>query len=114
MEDLKLSGVITKKLPVVKGTSTKGKWSKQDFVIETAGKYPKEVAITTFGEKTELLDVVNVGDMVEVSINLESREYKDKYYTNVNAWAIVPKLTATLDVASVDPLASNDPDGLPF
>tara|TARA_R110000823_G_scaffold314677_2_gene444348 strand:+ start:288 stop:623 length:336 start_codon:yes stop_codon:yes gene_type:complete len=111
MEDLKLSGVITKKLPVVKGTSTKGEWSKQDFVIETAGTYPKEVAITTFGEKTELLDAVNVGDTVDVSINLASREYDGKYYTNVNAWAIVPKIGT---VASADPLAANAPDGLPF
>lgn len=88
--DMKVQGKIVKKLPVVKGVSNSGKdWIKQDFVIETTEQYPKKIAFSTLGqEKIDILAKLNVNDLVDVSINLESREYNEKWYTNVNAWRI--------------------------
>ena len=87
---MKVQGKIFKKLPVVKGVSNSGKdWIKQDFVIETTEQYPKKIAFSTLGQdKIDILAKLNVNDLVDVSINLESREYNEKWYTNVNAWRI--------------------------
>ena len=64
-----------------------GEWHKQDFIIETEGQYPKKVCIQMFGK---ICDEVYpaVGDVLTCQINLESREYNSKWYTQVNAWKV--------------------------
>jgi len=90
MSELKVTGTITKVLNPENGTSKAGKeWNKQNFVIATGGKYPDDICFTLFGDKSDLISNVQIGDEVEVSFNLNSREYNEKYYTNVNAWKVV-------------------------
>lgn len=87
---LEITGKLVKILPELKGVSAAGKdWKKQDFVIETSEEqYPKNVCITAFGEKSDILRTLTPGETIKVSLNLESREYNEKWYTNVNAWRI--------------------------
>lgn len=86
----KVIGKITVIQDVESGESkTSGKaWAKVVFVIETEGEYPKTVAFTVFGaEKVDkFLQFKKVGQRVEVSFDIQSREYKGKYYTDANAW----------------------------
>ena len=90
MSDLKVTGTITKVLNPESGTSQSGKdWRKQDFLITTGGEYPNDIAFNLFGDKMDLISNVKIGDEVEVSFNLNSREYNEKFYTNVNAWKII-------------------------
>jgi hypothetical protein len=86
---LDITGKILQIMPTTTGTSKAGKdWVKQEFVIETQETYPKKVCISVMGEKTQELKKYVPGNEVKVSLNLESREYNGKWYTNVNAWRI--------------------------
>jgi len=84
---MQVKGIIEKILPVQSGEGANGRWVRQDAVINQGGQYPKSVCITFFGTKCTL-DNSYVGDEVEIEINLESREYNDRYYTSANAWKL--------------------------
>jgi hypothetical protein len=62
-------------------------WRKRDFVIETQEQYPKKVCISLWGDKIDSANL-KIGEEITVSINIESREFKGKWYTNVKAWKI--------------------------
>lgn len=86
---LDITGKIIQKLNKTEGISKAGKnWSKQEFVIETQEQYPKKVMISTMNEKVSELEKYNVGDVVTASLNLESREYNGRWYTDARAWRI--------------------------
>lgn len=85
--ELRLKGKVFKVLPEQTGTGKNGPWRKQDFVIETEGKFPKKVCITTWGEKIDEF-AVKEGDSLTAHINIESREYKDKWFTDIKAWKV--------------------------
>ncbi|MDZ4668131.1 MAG: DUF3127 domain-containing protein [bacterium] len=88
---LDITGKILQIMPTTTGTSKAGKdWVKQEFVIETQETYPKKVCISVMGDKAQELKKYVPGNEVKVSLNLESREYNGKWYTNVNAWRIEP------------------------
>lgn len=56
------------------------------FVIETAGQYSKKVAMKVMGEdKFKQMGIV-LGGIYNVSFDVESREWKDKWFTECQAW----------------------------
>jgi hypothetical protein len=84
---LEIKGTLTAKLPIQSGPSKNGKtWAKQDFLIETPGEYPKTVCITSW--KPEVLEQFEPGDELTVSLELSSREYQGKYFSEIRAWKI--------------------------
>ncbi|MCU0421469.1 MAG: DUF3127 domain-containing protein [Bacteroidia bacterium] len=86
---LDITGKIILKLNKTEGISKAGKsWSKQEFVIETQETYPRKVCLSTMNEKVTELERFNIGDLVTASLNIESREYNGKWYTDVRAWRI--------------------------
>jgi len=86
---LDLNGKVIKILPLQQGESKAGKaWQKQEFVIETADKFPKQVCFSTMNDKTDEVKKLKVGDVVTVSFDPESREYNSKWYTDLRAWKI--------------------------
>lgn len=85
---LELSGQVLKLLPEQSGQSQRGPWKKRDFILETNEQYPKKVAITCWGEKVDEISSLNPGTPVTVGINIESREYNDRWYTDIKAWRI--------------------------
>ena len=76
---LELEGKIITKLPVQNGTSARGPWSKQEFVIEyQEGNYPTQVCMNVWGEdKVKDLEKFQAGEAVKVSFNLSSRKYNN-------------------------------------
>ena len=110
---MEIKGKVVHKLDMEKGTSKAGKdWQKQVFVIETDGQYPKQVAITAFGKSSEYSEKLKQGDMVTVSLDIESREYNGKWFTNVNCWKIVVDKPIQNDAVPI-PKEGED-QGLPF
>ncbi len=85
---MEISGRIIQKLGLQEGNSAKGTWKKQDFIIETIDKYPKKVCVSAGSEKVDDLNRYNVNDEVKLSINIESREYNGRWYTDVRFWKI--------------------------
>ena len=89
---MELEGRIARKLTVQTGTSARGAWSKQEFVLEyQEGNFPTQVCMNVWGDdKVRELDKYQVGDKVKISFNLSSREYNGRWYTDVRAWRIEP------------------------
>jgi hypothetical protein len=69
------------------------KFKSKDVVLLTDDKYPQHISIQFTQDKTELISQVNIGDQVEVSINLRGREWKSptgeiKYFNTIEGWQI--------------------------
>jgi hypothetical protein len=84
---MELTGKIVKILPLQSGESTKGKWQKQEVVIEVDGKFPKKVCVSFWGELVAN-NKFEEGKTISVEADVESREYKDRWYTEVKAWRV--------------------------
>lgn len=83
---MEIEGNIIQILPLQKGSSSRGEWQKQDFILETQDQYPKKVCISVWNNKIEVESYLNTS--VRVSINIESREFNERWYTDVKAWKI--------------------------
>lgn len=84
---MEITGKIIRILPLQSGQGRNGEWKKQDFVLETNEQYPKKVCFTVWGDKIDLFNI-QMGDDLTVSITIESREYNEKWYTNIQAWKV--------------------------
>ena len=86
---MEITGKLIQKLPVQSGVSTSGNnWSKAEFVIETVEQYPKKVCANLWGDRAKALDQFQLGSLITVSFDLESREYNGRWYTDVKAWRV--------------------------
>lgn len=71
-------------------------FTKQSIVVKTEGEYPEKLEIDFIKSKTELLDVISIGDTVEVSANIKGREWESpsgevKYFTSLQGWKLEKK-----------------------
>jgi hypothetical protein len=85
--DLQVSGRVIKVLEEQSGESKNGPWRKRDFILETAGQYPKQICITQWGDNIDKADV-HEGEQITAHIDLSSREYNGRWYTDVKAWKV--------------------------
>lgn len=86
---LNISGIVLNILPLQTGTSKAGNpWQKQDFILETQGQYPRKVCICLFGDNVAKFPL-QVGQSVTASVDIESREFNARWYTDVRAWNVV-------------------------
>ncbi len=87
---LEIEGKIIRKLNVQSGTSARGEWSKQEFIVEyQEGNYPSQVCLSVWGaDRVKDLEKYQIGDKVKVSFNANSREYNGRWYTDLRAWKI--------------------------
>lgn len=101
------------------GQGKNGTWKKQEFIIETQDKFPKKVCLSLWGEKVDETRL-NPGEKITASINIESREYNGRWYTDVRAWKIAKggngggQNEAPPIDSSFTPDASSGSDDLPF
>lgn len=87
-KELTISGRIVSVLPLQQGESKAGKpWQKQEYILDTGGQYPKKVCFSLFGDYLTKFPL-QVGQDVTVSIDIESREWNSRWYTEVRAWNV--------------------------
>ena len=61
------------KLQVQNGSSARGAWCKQEFIVETIETYPRKICMNVWGDdKVAELSGYNVGESLIVSVNIES------------------------------------------
>ncbi|MDL2254715.1 DUF3127 domain-containing protein [Bacteroidales bacterium OttesenSCG-928-J16] len=85
---IEITGILTQVLDVRTGMGKNGEWKNQDFILETPGQYPRQVCISLWGDKTEALKNFAIGDQIKAMVDVESREFNGKWYTNVKAWQV--------------------------
>lgn len=115
--ELKVTGRVVEVLQEQSGESKNGTWRKRDFVIETQDNYPKKICMVQWGDEIDN-SAVQVGDQITASIDIASREYNGRWYTDIKAWrvekdgAVKPAEIADDDLVVPGPL--DDDDDLPF
>ncbi len=121
---MEIEGKVIKKLAPVTGEGRNGTWKKQSFVIETQAEYPKKICFTVWSDRVNFNDFTE-SDMVKVFFDIESREYKENWYTDLTCWRVnvikynaseMPKEESEPTINnSNDFLLEDDPgDDLPF
>ena len=85
---LEFEGNLVKVLSEVTGQGKNGAWVKQDFVLETEDQYPKKACFTAWGDKAADLKTFSLGEKLRVTFSVESREYNERWYTDLRAFRI--------------------------
>jgi hypothetical protein len=85
---------VTGKIHFVSALKTGSeKFKSKDVVLLTDDKYPQYITIQLTQDKTGLLTEQNIGEIVEVSINLRGRKWESptgeiKYFNTIEGWQI--------------------------
>jgi len=85
--DLKITGTVQQVLDEQSGEGRNGPWRKQEFILETEGNYPKSVCLVVWGDNIDQFGI-QMGERVTASIDIQSREYNGRWYTDVKAWKV--------------------------
>jgi hypothetical protein len=105
---MEITGKIILALPEQSGTSKAGnEWKKREYVLETQETYPKKMLFDLFGQRADQYPL-NVGDVVTVSFDINSREYNGRWFTSISAWKVEPA-----NQASAQPVAAGIPQAAP-
>mgnify|MGYP003146186878 FL=1 len=84
---MEVTGKLVKKLDLETGTSKAGKeWQKQTVVIDTGEDFNNLIAISSFGDKMQKMNMLEEGMTVSIMCNVYSREYNGKYYHNIEGY----------------------------
>ena len=98
---MEITGKLIQLLPEVSGESARGPWVRGGFVIETDGEYPRKVAFTAFGEeRVAMAKNIPMGSPVQVTFNPESREFNERWYTDLRASRIQPFVPGQMPAAA--------------
>ena len=111
---MEVKGKLVKKLDIESGISKSEKaWQKQTCVIEPGGDFNNEVAVSAFGDKLALMNKLEVGMEVKILCNVYSREYKGKYYHNIDGYHFTQNFIsgASVEYSTTPPSIDDD---LPF
>ena len=81
-----IKGKIIQKMEPVGGVSKAGnQWKKQEYVLETLDSYPKKVKFDFFGDRADQYPL-EVGDVITLSYDIESREFNGRWYTDIRGF----------------------------
>jgi hypothetical protein len=84
---MQFSAKLIELLPLQTGTGKNGEWKKQEIIVETEGLHPKKVCVSIWGDKIDKSQL-QIGNKLKIDFDIESREYRDKWYTDIKAWKI--------------------------
>ncbi|MBO4658407.1 MAG: DUF3127 domain-containing protein [Prevotella sp.] len=122
---MEIQGKIILALPVKTGTSARGEWKVQEFVLETLdAQFPRKMVFSVFGEERLQRFNIQVGQDVNVSFDIDAREYQGKWFNSIRAFdvrQVIPNAQAPTDMppfvaaspAPATPQASAAPFGAP-
>lgn len=86
--NVELTGRIAQIFPIEQGVSKAGNaWRKQVFILETQEQYPRKVAISLLNDNIDKFPL-QVGAVVTANLDIESREWNGKWFTEVRAWQV--------------------------
>lgn len=91
---MEFQGIVKQVLPLESGVSKSGnQWSKASviFDVTTNPQYPKLVKVSNM-KKADVFAKLIPGTKVNLKVEIESREYNGRWYTEVSAWGwdIIP------------------------
>ena len=90
---MELQGKVIAVLQPKTGTSARGEWKVQEYVIETHDAYPKKMVFSVFGDDRISRFNIQAGQEVTVSFDIDAHEYNGRWFNSIRAF----------DVRQVDP-----------
>lgn len=109
---MEVKGKIIQKFELQSGTSKAGNpWKKQNYLLETLDSFPRKIYFDFFGDRADQFPL-NVGDLINLSFDIECREYQGRYYTDIRGWKAekIDEATATDPQAPQAPATGTVPD----
>ena len=85
---MEIQGKIIAVLPLREGTSSKGDWQSQEYVVETHEQYPKKLVFNVFGVDKINQFAIKQGEELKVSFDIDAHEYNGRWFNNIRAWAV--------------------------
>lgn len=85
---MEITGKITYVLPERSGTSARGEWKAQSFVVETKDQYPRKMVFDVFGAERLQRFNIKSGDEVTVFFDIDAHEYQGRWFNNIRAYDV--------------------------
>ncbi|MFW5506484.1 MAG: DUF3127 domain-containing protein [Segatella copri] len=130
---MEIQGKVIAVLPERSGVSARGEWKLKTYVIETQEQYPKKMAFDVFGADRIENFGIHLGEVINVSFDIDAHEYQGRYFNQIRAWNVTKvsqqatsqaqsgmaqqSAPYTLHAQHKQPQStapSSDPDNLPF
>lgn len=103
---MELQGRVIAVLEPREGTSARGPWKSQEYVIETHDQYPRKMVFNIFGADRIDQFAIKAGEEIIVSFDIDAHEYNGRWFNNIRAWNIQRVDAAAAQAASVPPAAA--------
>ena len=97
---MEITGKVVRLGGLTEGTSARGPWRKQDLIIETDEQFPKTVCLTCWTNQIDEIQNMVPGQAIRAQIDISSREFNGKWYTDVRVWRFDNPNTAAQPVAA--------------
>ncbi len=106
---MQIEGTIIKCLEPRTGTSARGEWKVQEFVIETTDQFSRKMCFSVFGEDRLQRFNIQEGQYVSVSFDIDAHEYQGRWFNSIRAYDVRPVVQGQDPQAGAFP-----PAGVPF
>jgi hypothetical protein len=110
---MEIIGKVVRLGNLVEGTSARGPWRKQELIIETEEQYPRTVCLICWTNQIEEIQKFAPGQTIKAQIEISSREFNGKWYTDVRVWRFDPVGAAapesTPSYAPAQPVQASQP-----
>lgn len=73
---------------------TGNSWKMQEFVLETMEQFPRKCMFSVFGEDRLNEFHIQVGEVLQVSFDIDAREYNGRWYNDIRAWRVQRDVTS--------------------
>ena len=100
---MEIIGKVVRLGALTEGTSARGPWRKQDLIIETEEQYPRTVCLTCWTNQIDEIQKFAPGQTIKAQIEISSREFNGKWYTDVRVWRFDPVGADQAPAASTQP-----------
>ena len=111
---MEISGKVTK---IFDAQTFASGFKKREVIVTTQEQYPQPLSVEFTQDKVDLVDQMNVGDDVKVSINLRGREWTSpegvvRYFNSIVGWRVEKVVTENLSVSQDTPAPESFNSGM--
>ena len=115
---MNIKGKLVEKFETVQITET---FKKREFIIQENKnpEYPEYIKVELIQDKVSLLDSLNIGDEINVLINIKGRKWEDKegnikYFNSIQGWKIESENENTTQENQTEKINKESEEDLPF
>lgn len=101
---MEIIGKVVRLGTLTEGTSARGPWRKQELIIETEEQYPRTVCLICWTNQIDEIQKFAPGQTIKAQIEISSREFNGKWYTDVRVWRFDPIGATAAPAAPAQPV----------